>query len=62
MTYWLPGGDGTSNSYNYPWPSTDATVNGTTISVTAPDNATYCYIEYTDSRNMYTSSELIKLN
>ena len=61
-TYWLPGGDGTSNSYNYPWPSADATVNGTTISVTAPDNATYCYIEYTDSRNMYTSSEMVKLN
>ncbi len=63
-TWWLLKADGTvgtENSYNSPWPKVDATVNGTTITVTAPANATYGFIDYIDSRNILTSSEMIKL-
>lgn len=61
-TNWLPGGNGSEQSYNYNWPTTDAQISGgNKISVTAPADATYCYMEYTDSRNMYVTSEMIDL-
>ena len=63
-TSWLLKADGTvgtENSYNSPWPKVDAEVNGTTITVNVPQNATYGFIDYIDSRNILTSSEMIKI-
>ncbi len=61
QTYWVMGApDNQTNSYHYPWPTVDATVDDTTITVEIPSDATYGYIEYTDSRNMFTTTEMIK--
>ena len=64
-TAWILQSDGvtlgTTASTNSPWPTVDAIVNGTEISVTVPSDATYGYIDYIDSRGIQVSSELLKL-
>lgn len=64
-TMWVLQADGvtlgTESSSNSPWPVIDAVVDGTNISVTVPENATYGFVEYFDSRGILTTSELIKI-
>ncbi len=64
-TMWVLQADGvtlgTQSSSNSPWPVVDAVVDGTNISVTVPENATYGFVEYFDSRGILTTSELIKI-
>ena len=64
-TSWILQSDGvtlgTSASSNSPWPKKTATVEGTTITVDVPSDATYGFIDYYDSRGIQTSSELLKL-
>ncbi len=64
-TAWILQADGvtlgTSASSNSPWPKKAATVDGTTITVDVPSDATYGFIDYYDSRGIQTSSELLDL-
>ncbi len=64
-TSWILQADGvtlgTTASSNSPWPKKTATVDGTTITVDVPADATYGFIDYTDSRGIQTSSELLDL-